>query len=354
MDEFTSVMVPIQQKADDRSALLRKEFRFFLHHWRALVLFAVLGSLSGWVATLFIKPYYRAEAVLFPAVTTSVSKALLSDQRTSGDDILAFGGEHDLEHLMQLLRSATIRERANERFDLSGAYGIAPDDRYPQSTLAGYYEDQVTFEKTRYNSIKLEVEDTDAGRATALADFICAEVDSVWRDMRAERIATAIAVLDQQIARADANIRSLQDSLSRLHDQGIHDYRSQAERYHEYLGAAIVKNDQRAVAALEDRFDRMTATGPAYVIVEEALVKAGWRKNELLARREVLYAELGSRLPFMFVLDRASALDKPVRPVRWLSVLIGCLSGMLSVLAFLLLRSALMPTPETHENRIDL
>jgi hypothetical protein len=50
-----------------------------------------LGLVAGIVATLAITPLFRSEVILFPAITNSVSKALLSEQSTGRDDILALG-----------------------------------------------------------------------------------------------------------------------------------------------------------------------------------------------------------------------------------------------------------------------
>lgn len=329
---------------DPTPLVLRSSFVFHLvgRTWRALLVLLLLGGLGGLLASVLITPKYRAEAVVFPAVTTSVSKALLADNRTTGDDMLALGEEKDLEHLLQVLRSATVRDRAAERFGLYEAYGITDDVRYPRSEFIGTFEDLVTFRKTRFNSVQVEVLDSDPQRAVDIVNFICDQVDTVWREMMAERLVAALEVLDAQVLAAERDLHLLTDSLSKLQKAGAHDYESQAERYNEYIGAAIVKNDQRALRALEDRFEGLSETGGPYLVMSEQVIKWSWRINELRARRDMVRAELDSRIPFKFVLYRATVQDKPAYPQRWVLVLVGAVSGSLMFLLFALLRADLI------------
>jgi len=311
--------------------------------WKALLVLLTAGVIGGWLAYLLITPKFRAEAVVFPAVTNSVGKALLAENRTTGDDLLALGEEKDLGHLMQVLRSATIRDRAAKRFDLYNAYGVKPDARHPYRELISAYEDRVTFRKTRFNSIQVEVLDSDAQRAKDMVDFICAQVDTVWREMTAGRLRASLAVLDAQVVAAERDLRLLTDSLSELQRAGAHDYESQAERFNEYLGAAIVKNDERAIRALEERFRGLAVTGGPYLVLSEQVIKWSWRINELRARRDMVRAELDSRIPFMFVLDGATVDDKPAYPHPWIMLISGAMSGLLLFVALAILRADLTP-----------
>lgn len=319
-----------------------------LRHWKTLGLIAALGALGGLVASFLITPKYRAEAVLFPAVTSSVSKALLADTRTTGDDLLALGEEKDLEHLMQLLRSATVRDRAAERFNLYEAYGITAEMRYPRSEFIGIYEDVVTFRKTRFNSIKVEALDADPERAVQLVNFICDQVDTVWREMIASRLRPSLELLDRHVRTAEEDMRLLTDSLTRLQAAGANDFETQAERYNEYIGAAIVKNDRRALEALEERMVELRGLGGPYIAMSEQIMKWSWRINELRAKRDLIRSELASDIPFKFVVDKAVVNDKPAYPQRWLLILVGAISGLLFSLVVVAFRADPPHTKTEH------
>jgi hypothetical protein len=321
---------------------------YLMRRWRLVLGVTLLGLLGGVLAAFLIRPLYRSEVVLFPTLTNSVSKALLVDQRTTGDDFLAMGEEKDLEHLLQMLRSATIRDRVVARFDLYKAYGLDGQVTYPKAELIGIYEDQVTFRKTRFNSVEVEVLDPDPVRAADMANYICDQVDTVWREMLHARLSSALELLDGQLAISQGELHTLTDSLRALQRLGVHDYESQAERFNEYIGAAIVKNDQRALKALEERFAGLSETGGPYLVLSEQVIKWSWRINELRAKRDLVRAELDSQLPFKFVVDRAQVTDKPARPIRWLVVVIGALSGLLLALGLLIIQANLSKLSEQH------
>ncbi len=64
----------------------------FLWARRKLIIGIVLmGLVAGVAAAFLITPLYRSEVIMFPAITNSASKALLNEQSTGRDDILALG-----------------------------------------------------------------------------------------------------------------------------------------------------------------------------------------------------------------------------------------------------------------------
>ena len=90
----------------------------------------LLGALAGLIAAFVVDPLFKSEVIMFPAVTNSASKSLLNNQTTGRDDILGLGDEEDGEQLMQILRSAKIRDRVAQVFDQYTVYGIEPDHKH--------------------------------------------------------------------------------------------------------------------------------------------------------------------------------------------------------------------------------
>ena len=75
---------------------------------------------------------------MFPAVTNSVSKALLNEQSTGRDDILALGDEEDSEQLLQMLHSDRIRERVADALRPDeGVRASTPDSKHRDDRAAG-------------------------------------------------------------------------------------------------------------------------------------------------------------------------------------------------------------------------
>jgi len=84
----------------------------FLYKWRKPLFIVIMVALFGsWFFSLpwCITPQYKSTVIMFPASTNSVSKALLTEQRQVGQDIMSFGEDEQAEQLMQILNSKDPR-----------------------------------------------------------------------------------------------------------------------------------------------------------------------------------------------------------------------------------------------------
>ncbi len=307
----------------------------FLWARRKLIIgITALGLVAGVAAAFLITPLYRSEVIMFPAITNSASKALLNEQSTGRDDILALGDEEDSEQLLQMLYSDKVRDRVSQKFDLMAVYEIDPNGKHKRSELAEAFKDHIKFEYTKFSSVRVEVMDPDPQRAADIANYIADQVDSVWKDMAIERAQKGFMLVDTKVKELEADIRQMADSMRVLRELGVHDYHTQTERYNEYLGAAIVKGDQRAIKEFEERFKVLAQYGGAYVTLQDRLFNETKRLSVLKMKLEQAQADLESDLPHKFVVNRAQPADKKAYPIRWLIVAI---SGIASLLLALLL-----------------
>lgn len=307
----------------------------FLWARRKLIIgITALGLMAGVAAAFLITPLYRSEVIMFPAITNSASKALLNEQSTGRDDILALGDEEDSEQLLQMLHSDIVRDRVSQKFDLMTVYEIDPNGKHKRSELAEAFKDHIKFEYTKFSSVRVEVMDPDPQRAADIANYIADQVDSVWKDMAIERAQKGFRLVDTKVKELEADIRQMADSMRVLRELGVHDYHTQTERYNEYLGAAIVKGDQRAIKEFEERFKVLAQYGGAYVTLQDRLFNETKRLSVLKMKLEQAQADLESDLPHKFVVNRAQPADKKAYPIRWLIVAI---SGIASLLLALLL-----------------
>jgi uncharacterized protein involved in exopolysaccharide biosynthesis len=308
--------------------------RFLWRNRRVILGITFLGFIGGIIAALAIPPQYKSEVTIFPAITNSVSKALLNEQSTGRDDILALGDEEDAEQLLQVLYSDMVSDRTSRKFDLMKVYKIDADDPHKNSKLRDAYDDHVKFEYTKFGSVRISVLDTDPQRAADMANFMCAQVDSVWKHMTRERALKGYRIVKEGVDNLTREIAQLEDSLAMLRALGVQDYHTQAERYNEYLGAAIVKGDQRAINEFEKRFQVLAKYGGTYVTLQDRQFNEGKRLSTLRMKLEQAQADLESDLPHKFVVNQGFPADRKSWPIGWLVVAACTASAML--LAFLL------------------
>lgn len=313
-------------------------FDLVLFLWRRrrfIIGMALLGLIGGIVVTLALTPRYKSEVILFPAITNSVSKALLSEQSTGRDDILALGDEEDAEQLLQILNSDQVRKRTSDRFDLMNVYKIKPDSKHKNSELRDAYEGHVKFEYTKFGSVRVTVQDQDPQRAADMANFMSAQVDSVWNDMAHERASKGYRIVKESVDALTEEIRQIGDSMAVLRSLGVQDYHTQAERYNEYLGAAIVKGDQRAINEFEKRFEVLAKYGGAYVTLQDKQFNEVKRLSVLSMKLEQAKADLDSDLPHKFTVNTAFPADRKSFPVWWLVIAVSVITTMVFALVLI-------------------
>ncbi len=321
----------------------------FLWARRKLIVgITLLGMVTGIVAAFVITPLYQSEVIMFPTVTNSVSKALLSEMSTGRDDILALGDEQDAEQLLQMLHSEKIRDRVAEHFDLMRVYRIEPDAKHRFSDLREAYEDHIKFEYTKFGSVRITVLDPDPERAANIANYISDHVDSVWKDMAMERAEKGFTIVERKVRGLEESIRQMDDSLRQLRMLGVHDYHTQSERYNEYMGVAIVKGDQRAVREFEERFKVLAEHGGAYVTIQDRIFNETKRLSILKMKLEQAVADRDSDLPHKFVVNRAQPADKKAYPIRWLVVAISTIAGALLALVLIVVQENVRKIRASH------
>lgn len=326
-------------------------FDLVLYLWarrKTIIGITLAGLLTGIIAAFWIIPLYKSEVIMFPAITNSVSKALLNEQSTGRDDILALGDEEDSEQLIQMLYSDKIRDRVTKRFDLMAVYEIDTMSRHRMTELQEAYGDHITYERTKYSSVRVQVLDPDPQRASDIANYIADQVDTVWTEMARERAIKGYRLVEAKVRELDANIRQMADSMRVLRELGVHDYHTQTERYNEYLGAAIVKGDERAVKEFEERFKVLARYGGPYVTLQDRLFNETKRMSVLRMKLEQAQADMESDLPHKFVVNRAQPSDKKHSPVRWLVVAISVASSILLAMLVLVVQANLTKIRSAH------
>ena len=317
---------------------VENSFDLVLFLWRKrriIIGMALLGLIGGIVAIFAITPLFRSEVILFPAITNSVSKALLSEQSTGRDDILALGDEEDAEQLLQILNSDVVRDRTTARFDLLKIYKIDPNGAHKNSELRDAYDGHVKFEYTKFGSVRVEVMDQDPQRAADMANFMSAQVDSVWRDMAQERAEKGYRIVKEGVDQLTKEIAQIGDSMSVLRSLGVQDYHTQSERYNEYLGAAIVKGDKQAIKEFEERFKVLAQYGGAYVTLQDRQYNEVKSLSVLRMKLEQASADLNSDMPHKFIVNNAYPADRKSWPKWWLVLSLSVISAV--VLALLLI-----------------
>ncbi len=309
-----------------------------VYNWRKQLLIVGLGAaIISIIASLLITPKYKSEVIMFPTQTSSISKALLNENNTGKEDILKFGEEEEAEQMLQILNSDYIRNRICNKYDLAKHYDISSKSKFRNTLLYKEFEENISFERTEFMSVKITVMDKDPQMAADITNDIAALVDSVKNDMQHERARQGLKIVELALQEQKAYIKSIEDSLNRLRKMGINDYETQSQAFNEQYALAISKNNTAGIKSLEEKLDILSTYGGAYVSLREKLQHELNQLSIIKSKYEQAKIDAEQSLTSKFIVNKAYRAEKKSYPIRWLIVTVSTLSSLIFALLVILL-----------------
>lgn len=313
----------------------------FIYKWRKpLIIIGIATVIISSIIALTIQEKYKSTVILFPATTSSISKALLSENNFKQDDVLEFGAEEEAEQMLQILNSDEIRSRISEKYNLLKHYNIDADDKFKLTKLYDEFQSNITFKRTEFMSVKIEVMDINPDTAASIANDIAALHDSTKIRMQKERALQALQIVKKEYFEKDNEIKQMTDSIKILNGLGLYDYESQSEVTTEQYAIAIAKGDQRAMKALEEKLKIIANYGSSYVSLRDDLELQRKQLNLLKTKYEGTKVDVEQILPQKFIVSNAFPAEKKSYPVRWLIVVVSTMAALLvAIIAMLLIEN---------------
>lgn len=299
-----------------------------------IILVTLIGAVVSVVVSLLLTPLYKSTAIVFPAATSTVS---FSEQRNAKASSMDFGEEEQAEQLVQILQSSRIRNRIVDRFDLMKHYEIEQDDRNKFHKLGKAYNNHITFTRTRYGSIQIDVLDRDRELAAEIANKIVDLIDTVKNAMVRERTVPAFEInlrKKQMLETEKDAILAEMDSLSRM---GVVSIEGRANLFSAY--------NESKNAADREFFRQQIEINQKYGARFDGLEDLRDEKITKLTKFEDAYeqAESDANTDFnhKFIVEPAVVADKKFKPKRLIIVLLSTIGTFVFVIFVLLLRERL-------------
>jgi len=315
----------------------------FIWRKRKLILIATAVALVASVvfsSPFFIKPKFKSSVILFPTTNSSISRSLLSETTFENENILQFGEEEQVEQMMQILHSDEVRERIIRKFNLLDHYRINPKTKYPRTELNRKIEENISFNRTEYLSVRIDVMDEDPQMAADIANTIGDLLDSVKTRMQHDRARKALAIVEKEYFDFLSYLNAREDTLNKLRSLGVLDYDAQVERLSEAYGKAVMAGNASATRVIEEKMDILVKYGGIYTAIVQDMEHDRLALSRLKTKYEEAKVDATQELPNKFVVNVAAPAEKKSYPVRWLIVLVSTLGTfLLSVMVVLILEN---------------
>ncbi len=169
--------------------------------WKFHLLVLVVASvlLSGFFSSrLFVKPLFRSYAVLYPS------------------NIFPYSDETETEQMLQLMNSSAIRDSVIRKFDLGKHWGLDPSKEYYLSTMHYLYGKRVSIKKTEFESVIINVMDTDPKTACDIVNSILSYYDKSVHALQKKKFHEVVLNYQHVLAQKKASLDSIQAAIEAL------------------------------------------------------------------------------------------------------------------------------------------
>ena len=317
----------------------------FFYRWRKpLLLITIVAAIVSIIVSLTIQNKYKSTVVMFPTTTSSIAKALISENNTGKEDVLRFGEEEQAEQMIQILNSDEIRTRIISKYNLMKHYDIDADDEYKNTKLQREFESRVTFERTKFMSVEINVLDHNPDTAALIANDIANLLDTVNTRMRREIAYEALKIVQDEFDEQRNYIDFLEDSIRVLRKKGIIDIEVQTERLTEQLATAILQGKTNAVNQLQSKLDTLGEYAGLFANVRDQLYQEKKRLSVVRTKLREAQIDAEKSLQYKFVVNSAFAAEKKTYPIRWLIVVVSTLGAFLLTLICVLFYESIKNT----------
>ena len=305
---------------------LKATFKFIKRNFKVLAVTFVVSAVVTAGITLLLPNYYKAQVVLLPSDTNSISKGVLSNMDKV--DPMNFGSSSDCEYVLDIINSGRIVGAACTKFNLAEHYGIKASGRELDEKMGRKLYNNIKVKRTDNLGVKITVWDTDPEMASNLANFIASEVTVVRSEAKKVKYDSICSVVERSRDRISKEIDLLTDSLSKLSKEYKVFYPDgMGERFAQELAKQVAAGNTAAVNRLEAKMLALEEAGAKITNLREQLYNnrkylSQW--NEFLEKANV---DREAQIPVEYIIQAATpsySKDKPKRSIIVLTSAICC------------------------------
>ena len=302
----------------------------FIWNKRKLVIFiTIIAAIAAVIYSYMIEEKFKSGVTLYPAMSSTVAFTDIVDPDQSA---ATFGAEQQAEQMIQVLQSAEIRNQIVSKYNLLEHYGIDSNSSLKNTALNKTYAGNVSFARTKYGSVLIEVMDKDPKMAADIANDISMFYDGSKNRMINERSGEALEVAEHERNKLKAEIEMIVDSLAKLNKMGVVDQETRPT----LITAIASAKDGETRKIIKSKILATDKYGSIYSNFEDRLEYMNLRLSTKNAVYEQLKSDATSTFSHKFTVEKAYPAEKKAYPIRWLIVVVSTISTFLFSIILLL------------------
>jgi capsular polysaccharide biosynthesis protein len=252
-----------QPVASDKLDMVR--LTQLLVKWRKQLIYTGIGAVI--VSIIFtmpqiMTPMFKAEMIIYPVNLQTYSK------------------ETPTEQMVQLLNSEDVKDNLIKDFHLYSHYDIDSTGSYPRFEILKRLAENISINKTEFESIEITVIDKDPKIAARLCDSIASYVDQKAISLLRTRSQEIVTITKMQMDEKKLELDSLENAIKSIRaNYGITDFENQIEGFSREYYRTMAKR-KCANSRMETQRKNLEEKGGEYVLLKELL----WRVRGTLCR----------------------------------------------------------------------
>jgi len=292
-----------------------------------LFIIGIVAIVVSTVASFMITPKFKATAIIYPPIDNQVSKELIAPSMQAG--LTVFGESKEVEQMLQVLSSNTLRDIVIKKLNLMAIWGVDPNEKFAKSKVNGIYNDNIRFRPTQYMSIEVEVMEPSPELAAKIANTIVVLQDSLMRAIKSQVASKGLVVIQEQYNQALLEMKALEDSMTNTMENGVYNVEAQTKGFFDEYAKAVAANQTNAIKALEKKMESLKKFGGKNVRYKEEILNKAIQITDLNTSLKTMQIEAAQAVPSQFVVDYASVPDKKAYPKKSIIIIVSTLSALL-------------------------
>ena len=270
-----------------------------------------IGASALFSSAWFIKPRYKSKATVYPA------------------NVEPYSEESTTEQVLQVFQSNEIRNAVIQKFNLAKHYGVDTTGKEAQANLIGTYQFFVSISKTQFESIEIEVTDTDPQLACDMVNEIVLQLDKKVTSMHNLKSLEVKQMIEMQMKNKERQLDSMGAYLQEIRSKyQILDYNIQTEEVTKgYMVALNNGKGGQGMKDIDQLYRNLAEKGGDYYRTKVAY--DGVLNGYNLVRNDYdnVMKELSKKFTYTYSVTTPTPADKKSYPVRWLIVVISVVSA---------------------------
>ena len=267
----------------------------------------------------FIKPKFKSTAIVYPS------------------NLIPYSTESPTEQMLQLFGSEDIRDALIDDFDLYSHYEVDTNQPYPKTILHGMMNENIQIDKTKFESVEINVWDTDPFVAKSMVDSVISKVHKKARELQRSKTEEVLFITKNQFDLKKAEMDSMENEIKEIRQKyGILDFEEQVNSFARVYYTEVAAGRAGTGGRPMDRvMQNLQSKGGDYISLKEHLWRVRGQYNDYKKQYEELQKDMIKELTYSNLVTSPVAAEKKSYPVRSLIVLMFTASMLL--LSFIIL-----------------